>query len=284
MNDRKSATSKITLRALCALALFIGAQAPMIPAQAQSRIENERALQTAIRALAVAKSRASSGPPVRVIQYGDSHTASSTAPGYFSRYLHQDFGAPSVYGGGVQLEIQAHNGEQAEYLWKLSDEAFAATLRSYQPQLIIIAYGTNEVTDGRWTFDSYKLLYRRIIARFRVASPTSSILVIGLLDRALKTGRGWASPAKVRTLHEAQRQAALEGGAAFWSACDAMGGVGSMNSWVSARLAQGDHAHLTNAGYARVSAQLYADLIAAYNGFWRGTNTLVTAHGLLRNK
>lgn len=272
------------LRAVCALVFFSGAPAPAVAAQAAARIENARVLQSFWRALGVVQSRVGGVPPVRVIQYGDSHTAADIATGFLRRFLQRDFGAPGTGGGGVQLEIRAHNGEQAEYLWQMSDADFTRSLGAWQPQLIIIAYGTNEVTDARWSFDSYKLLYRRIIARFRVVSPTSSILVMGLPDRALPEGdSAWASPRKVGTLLEAQRQAARESGAAFWSACEAMGGVGSMNIWVSHRLGQRDHAHLTNEGYARLSSLFYADLVTAYNGFRQGNLMQQTGYTLKAN-
>ncbi len=266
--------SKFTLplRAICALLLFVGANAPGHAQQAPAYIENINGLKTILRALAIAQSRPAGAPPVRVIQYGDSHTKADIATGFLRRFFQEDFGAPSKEGnGGVQFEIRGDNGLQAEWLLGLSNEAFARSLGARQPELIIIAYGTNEVTDRRWSFESYKLLYKRIIKRFRAASPTSSILVVGLPDRALQQEDGrWASPGKIGTLLDAQRTAALESGVTFWNTLRAMGGVGSMNVWVSNRLGQPDHAHLTSTGYARLSIMLYSDFVLAFNEFWSG--------------
>lgn len=267
MNHRKSFTSGLALIAAGSLLLLCVTARGQ---QSASRIENAGALETLFRALAGAQSRSLDVPPVRILQYGDSHTAADIATSFLRRYFQRDFGIPTPRGGGVSLEIRAFNGAQAESLWQMSDPSFMRSLGAYQPQLVIIAYGTNEVTDGRWSFASYKRLYKGIISRFRAVSPSTPILVVGLPDRALsEPGGAWASPRKVETLNEAQRQAALESGAAFWSACGAMGGVGSMNTWVAYRLGQSDRAHLTTAGYARLSASLYTDFVLAFNGFWQ---------------
>ena len=54
---------------------------------------------------------------------------------------------------------------------------------------------------------------------------------------------------------------ALANNVAFWSAFNAMGGAGSMNSWLSKGLAQSDRVHLTGAGYARLAEMFYRDLV-----------------------
>ena len=65
-------------------------------------------------------------------------------------------------------------------------------------------------------------------------------------------------------LLESQRRAALLAGAAFWSEYDAMGGQGSMNSWVARGLGQFDHVHFTAAGYSKLAGLFYSDLMDAY--------------------
>ena len=52
--------------------------------------------------------------------------------------------------------------------------------------------------------------------------------------------------------------------AAFWNSYTAMGGAGSMNTWVSQGLGQNDHVHLTGAGYVRLGDLFYQDLLRAY--------------------
>jgi hypothetical protein len=65
-------------------------------------------------------------------------------------------------------------------------------------------------------------------------------------------------------LIEAQRRAAFQTGAAFWSSYDAMGGAGTMNAWVAQGFGQSDRVHLTRSGYNRVADYFYRDLMLAY--------------------
>lgn len=66
---------------------------------------------------------------------------------------------------------------------------------------------------------------------------------------------------------EAQRDVALEMGAAFWDLRARMGGDGAIKRWVYAGYAQGDFVHLTGPGYRLVGETLYKDLIAHYEEF-----------------
>ena len=128
----------------------------------------------------------------------------------------------------------------------------------------MIAYGANEVTDEDWTTDSYRRMYESILRRFRRVAPRASVLVFGPPDRAVKTrGGAWQSVGRMPDLNEAQRRAAFNEGAAFWSAQTAMGGPGAINEWTARGLGARDHVHLTNPGYVKLSALFYRDLTGA---------------------
>jgi lysophospholipase L1-like esterase len=122
--------------------------------------------------------------------------------------------------------------------------------------LIILAYGTNELTDGDWTRESYQSLYEEIIQRLRAAAPKSSILIVGPPDRAdVDVSR------RLRLLNDALREVAFGNSTGFWSASEAMGGAGSMNRWLGTGLAQADRVHLTSAGYNVLGGRFYRDLM-----------------------
>ncbi|HKS28188.1 MAG TPA: GDSL-type esterase/lipase family protein [Pyrinomonadaceae bacterium] len=173
---------------------------------------------------------------------------------------------------GVSYDVLGINGARANRLLSWNDTAFVDNLVQRKPDLIIIAYGTNEVTDGDWSVESYSRMFASILRRFRRAAPQASILVYGPPDRADVDIAGTKMPAMI----EAQRRAAFEVGASFWSSYAAMGGAGSMGAWVSQGLAQGDRVHLSRDGYIRMGSMFYTDLIGAYNEYRtrapRGTN------------
>ncbi|HEY0407977.1 MAG TPA: SGNH/GDSL hydrolase family protein [Pyrinomonadaceae bacterium] len=169
---------------------------------------------------------------------------------------------------GVTYDVLGINGARATRLrgW-VNETSFLYNVELRQPDLIILAYGTNEVTDDDWSIESYQRMFSEILKRLRKVAPQASILVYGPPDRAVSTGDGWVSVPKMNALIQAQRNAAIEAGAAFWSSYGAMGGAGSINSWASQGLAQGDHVHLTSGGYTRMGAMFFEDMIDAFKKY-----------------
>ena len=164
------------------------------------------------------------------------------------------------FDSGVSYDQLGINGARAARILSWNSQALAAALAERQPDLIILAYGTNESADADWTAVSYQRTLAAILSQLKLATPRASILVYGPPDRA-------DSPlpaARLPALVNAERRAALAAGAAFWSSYDAMGGEDSMDAWVRRGLGQSDHVHLTSAGYVRIADQFYQALMRAY--------------------
>jgi lysophospholipase L1-like esterase len=163
---------------------------------------------------------------------------------------------------GVSYDVLGINGARAKRLISWNDTAFVDNIVQRKPDLIIVAYGTNEVADDDWTIESYQRMFAGILRRFRRAAPQASIIVYGPPDRADIPLTG-----KMAAMIEAQRRAAFEVGAAFWSSYGAMGGAGSMSAWASMGLAQGDRVHLSKDGYVRMGSMFYEDISDAYKKY-----------------
>jgi lysophospholipase L1-like esterase len=256
-----------------------GSVPTLISARDESRITNGSALDPFFRQLAATEGGTRTRT-LRIIQYGDSHTKADLFTGAVRHNLLRDFGGevprfvkqttyrPSSAGGQViAFQPLGINGARAKRLSDMSQSpGFLQSLSENKPDLIILAYGTNEVTDKDWTVESYSQMLVGIITRLRSAAPEASFLILGPPDRSVSGSGGWATAARMPLLLEAQRRAAFAGGAAFWSVYDAMGGPGSMNVWVARGLGRLDHVHFTAVGYSKLAALFYADLINAYRG------------------
>jgi lysophospholipase L1-like esterase len=162
---------------------------------------------------------------------------------------------------GVRYDVFGINGAKANRLLTWNGPAFNAALKALAPDLIILAYGTNELTDNDWTRASSQSLYEEIIQRLRAAAPKSSILIVGPPDRT-----DVAVPVRLRVLTDSLREVAFGNNTGFWSAYEAMGGAGSMNRWLGAGLAQADRVHLTSAGYNVLGLRFYRDLMEGMKG------------------
>lgn len=236
-------------------------------------IANPAALVPFFRRLAAIESGANTRPVV-ALQYGDSHTKADLFTAEVRRNLQnrvatrgavQDAAYRSEAHGSERIVYQplGVNGARAKkFLEMTGSEAFLRSVGQRNPDLIVLAYGTNEVTDNDWTVASYERMFVEIVNRLHAAAPNASVLIMGPPDRGVN---GRSAP-RMAAMIEAQKRAAFRSGAAFWSACEAMGGDGSINAWSSRGLTQGDHVHYTVQGYYRLADLFYGDLMMAYTG------------------
>ena len=161
---------------------------------------------------------------------------------------------------GVVYDVLGVNGARASRILSWNQLSLAAVLTDRNPDLIVLEYGTNEVADSGWTVASYQRLLARLLRRLQSAAPQASLILLGPPDRSDLP----VAVNRMPLLIEAQRRAAFQAGAAFWSSYDAMGGAGSMNAWVAQGFGQSEHVHLTRTGYNRLADYFYQDLMFAY--------------------
>jgi lysophospholipase L1-like esterase len=163
---------------------------------------------------------------------------------------------------GVVYDALGINGARATrpllWDWRL----LSSNLERRDADLIIVGYGSNEVTDPDLDLEEYTASFAALLRRFHEAAPRASILVLGPPDRAVLTGRRWKTASRMSSLIDAQRRAALKAGDAFYDLFKAMGGSGSIERWatLSQPLAQADRVHLTAAGYRIVADWLYREI------------------------
>jgi len=162
---------------------------------------------------------------------------------------------------GVTYDVFGINGARISRLMTWNPATFVAELGQRKPDLIILAYGTNEIADADWTPASYRRLLKNVIQRIRSAAPQASILLFAPPDR----GDLPLAAARMPSMIETQRSVAMESGVAFWSTFDAMGGSGSMNVWLARGWAQGDRVHLTRPGYDLLADAFCKDLMRAFD-------------------
>src|SRR6185312_11079230 len=84
---------------------------------------------------------------------------------------------------GVVYDVFGINGARASRLLSWNPTAFSSVVAKREPNLIILAFGTNEAGDADWTPLSYEQLLKRVLRLLRAASPAASILVMAPPDR-----------------------------------------------------------------------------------------------------
>ncbi|HET9954472.1 MAG TPA: GDSL-type esterase/lipase family protein [Polyangiaceae bacterium] len=162
---------------------------------------------------------------------------------------------------GVVLDTVGIDGARIATALAWDEESFIAELAARRPDLIVLAFGTNEAFDAL-RVSAYDQELSSLLGRARRAAPDSECLVLGPPD-ALDVEGG--SVARIPEIAGVYAQTAARLGCAFYSLQAAMGGPGSFAAWqrTEPRFAQADRIHLTKDGYRELGERLSAELLGA---------------------
>ncbi len=182
-----------------------------------------------------------------------------------------------------------------------SPSLLAADLKSLEPSLIILSYGTVEGFDDTLNMPAYEQRLLQVIGRMKIAAPEASFLIIGPPDAArmpaFATSQGggvnacrgltsleaaryakwmrkgdtrlarWHAPPKLHGVRTALKRIAAHVNAYYWDWSKIMGGQCGIHAWVHAEppLASGDHVQLTAEGAKRSARSLFNELMGGYS-------------------
>ncbi len=204
-------------------------------------------------------------------------------------------------GGGVLVSNLGVIGARAESLLARDPEVLRTELAAYQPDLIILAFGTNEGFDREFDEPAYAASYRQVLALLKRLAPGAVLLAAGPPDaatvrpdlyhddkdepfdncRPLSADEianydtlvarhdpvlaRWYAPPALGKVRETQRRISAAEGVAFWDWEARMGGPCSIDRFwrQDPRAARGDHVHFTRVGGDMIGGWLAQDLMTA---------------------
>ncbi|MFG0466105.1 SGNH/GDSL hydrolase family protein [Pseudomonas putida] len=135
------------------------------------------------------------------------------------------------------------------------------TLKQLRPDLLILAYGTNEAYDDSLDPALYEQRLRERLQMLRKTLPGTVLLVVSAPDsvRNKRAARCESKQANnLRPVIQIQRRVAAQVNALFWDWQAFMGGNCAIERWQARDLARPDLVHLTAEGYRQSAAGLYA--------------------------
>lgn len=143
--------------------------------------------------------------------------------------------------------------------WKYWDQdLFADTIDALDPNIVVLAYGTNEASDPDYSMDQYRTELRKNLSILQESRPDQACILVGPSDRGKKKGKRsfyvWRQTAKIA---DVQREVAPEFGCVFWDWQQAQGGEGAMIAWRYTKppLTTKDLLHHTPKGYVHMAEQ-----------------------------
>ncbi|MCH5168925.1 MAG: hypothetical protein J1F27_04725 [Prevotellaceae bacterium] len=132
------------------------------------------------------------------------------------------------------------------------------------PDLVIMGIGINDanVPFSHFDAEAFKASYRNLMNEIRKANPNACFLFITNNDCWLRAGRQRrVLNRNTQKVEQAMMDLARECDGAVWNQFRIMGGYGSSNHWVNARLMNRDHIHFLRAGYELLADLLYNALV-----------------------
>ncbi len=179
---------------------------------------------------------------------------------------------------GVSLSALGITGARARFLDKEDDAHWAEVLKAAKPDLVVLAFGTNEVGDGRMAFDEHGQLskdpmgdYERnleaVMRQVNAAVPTASTMLVGPPDMASNNEEEGHAKPMVPVLINHQKNVAKKVGWAYFDQYRAMGGSGSMWAWVQSGMGNKDMIHPTGSGGNTLGKMQYLAVMKAYEDF-----------------
>lgn len=170
---------------------------------------------------------------------------------------------------GVVVDTLGINGARAasQLLW--NTDLWSEQLRRRMPDLVVLAYGTNESGDDDQPIEEYEASVRTVVGRVQSAVPGASCLLIGPSDRPIVHRDGtFESRPRTAMVVDVQRRVARDYGCGFFDLVAFGGGEHHMMEWAAADppWAQQDHTHYTVRGYTRLGEVLANALVESYHG------------------
>lgn len=171
----------------------------------------------------------------------------------------------STNGHGVVLSALGINGAQVSMLDKWQNN-WGGVLKQLAPDMVILAYGTNEAFNTGLSLEAYRQTLQRQIETIRQSTPDAAILLIGpgsSIMHKQEQGCAQRQPALLQPIIAVQQQVARQERALFWNWFDFMGGDCAIERWAAQGKARPDLIHLASAGYQESANALFGDLSAA---------------------
>jgi hypothetical protein len=173
---------------------------------------------------------------------------------------------------GVVLDAIGIVGARIRTLDESDDANFAEAIAWRKPNLLVFQFGANESGDGfAYPMPEYHRTMKEIIEKMGRAAPEAGCLIVGAMDRARKENDHLVTVPIIPHIVEEQRKVATEIGCAYYPTYDAMGGKGSMATWVRKGFGAGDFTHPTSWGADRLGKWLYSALLARYDEYKKRT-------------
>lgn len=165
-------------------------------------------------------------------------------------------------GQGAVVSALGINGAQLSYWDRWNQQGWQKELSAVAPNLLILAYGTNEAYNNNLDVERTRQTLIEKIRAIRSASPHTAVMIVSAPE-SLKGIEGACGnrPVKLSAVQQMQREVAQQQKTLYWDWQDAMGGSCSMKTWINRGDARRDGVHFSASGYQKLGHTLASDIL-----------------------
>ncbi len=169
--------------------------------------------------------------------------------------------AKNQNGSGAVVSALGINGAELSY-WNRWSNDWQNELTAVAPNLVILAYGTNEAYNDNLDVEQARSILMDKIQKIRAISPQTAVMIVSAPESLKRTaGECGSRPIKLSAVQSMQLQVAQSMHTLYWDWQKAMGGSCSMKSWINQGLGRADGVHFSASGYQRLGRSLASDLL-----------------------
>ncbi|MDM1757120.1 MULTISPECIES: GDSL-type esterase/lipase family protein [unclassified Acinetobacter] len=169
--------------------------------------------------------------------------------------------AKNQNGSGAVVSALGINGAELSY-WNRWSNDWQNELTAVAPNLVILAYGTNEAYNDNLDVEQARSILMDKIQKIRASSPQTAVMIVSAPESLKRTaGECGSRPIKLSAVQSMQLQVAQSMHTLYWDWQKAMGGSCSMKSWINQGLGRADGVHFSASGYQRLGRSLASDLL-----------------------
>lgn len=171
--------------------------------------------------------------------------------------------------GAIVSAVGINGSEQSQ--WDRWRSGWMQDMDPGQPDVIALAYGTNEAFHKGGDEGQVRADLESAIDRLRQRFPNAAVMLLGAPE-SLTSRRGSCGlrAPDLDAVQRIQKEVAASKRTLFWDWQQAMGGTCSMKRWIAEGLGRGDGVHFTAAGYVRLGDDLYQGLDGLAQKFAQG--------------
>lgn len=201
---------------------------------------------------------------------------------------------------GLSYNSVGFPGATVDIVNKFDEVILDNELRRLSPQIVVLAFGTNEGFNDALEIERYRQSYERALARIRRALPDTTVILVSPPDGARAPKKDadkndkktpsakerpdgdcgeWKTPANLNRVRDMQEQIAKRHNLVYWNWASIMPAQCGADRWANTLppLVAKDRVHFTMEGYRQTAAQFLKVLLPVIERV-RQSNDVVSNH------